>query len=58
MPARFDQLRFRFFAAQIDHGLDAQLGQGGETLLVRLRAAIDMFVHLVKIVDAARERRE
>ena len=44
-----DGVSFRSFAAQVDHGLDADFGQTGKALAVRLGATVDMFVNLMKI---------
>src|ERR1035438_2160407 len=58
---RFHRPLFRLsgifaFRAQVDDGLDPQLGQAVPTFAIGLRAAVDALVHLVKVRDARRRR--
>ena len=39
-------------AAQIDNRFNAQLGQTREGSSIRLRSAVDVFVHLMEVADA------
>lgn len=50
-PCALHRALFRSLAPQIDHGLDADFGEAGKTLAMRLRSAVDVFVYLMKVGD-------